>query len=270
MSTAEDIKHQSNSKIKPLPICPCRGTLAKKIQVMFYVSDCKWRSSCFCHLCSPWGRLYQVHGTSPLFGISDILRLNARTSQFHTVSINCSKWLMVHTQVTFAWRFAWLRRPPSLWQRWKLLPGARTIFPTVCWTRVGKSNLAEVLTHIDSHLFLQLPLFILAAVSGLVNINHSSLFRKTTISKWWLYRRLVLFVSFLGCVGSCRQSRCLVALVSDVMMLIRKPWWRKLWRWEWYTNKEDAVMSMFPLIGWCLMLITMPKDDDWRWWDEHI
>ena len=125
-------------------------------------------------------------------------------------------------------------------------------------------------TNIDSHLFLQLPLFMLAAVSGLVNINHSSLFRKRTISKWWLYCRLVLFVSFLGCVGSCRQSRCLVALVSDVMMLIRKPWSRKWWRWEWNTNKEEAVMSMFPLIGWCLMLMTMLKDDDWRWWDDHI
>ena len=211
MSTAEDIKHQSNSKIKPSPICPCKGTLAKKIQVMFYVSVCKWRSSCFCHLCSPWGRLYQVHGTSPLFGISDILRLNARTSQFHTVSINCSKWLMVHTQVTFAWRFAWLRRPPSLWQWRKLLPGARAIF----LTRVGKSNLAEVLTHIDSHLFLQLPLFILAAVSGLVNINHSSLFRKTTISMvTWSQAgslRLILGLCWILQTESlpcCSRKRC--------------------------------------------------------------
>ena len=38
---------------------------------------------------------------------------------------------------------------------------------------------------------LQLPVLVLACVSG-----------------------LVLLVSFLGCVGSCRQSRCLVALVS--------------------------------------------------------
>ena len=29
---------------------------------------------------------------------------------------------------------------------------------------------------------------------------------------------LVLFVSFLGCVGSCRQSRCLVALVSALSL----------------------------------------------------
>jgi len=49
-------------------------------------------------------------------------------------------------------------------------------------------SVAHLLFDNDGNSF-QLPLFILAAVSG-----------------------LVLFVSFLGCVGSCRQSRCLVAL----------------------------------------------------------
>jgi len=49
-------------------------------------------------------------------------------------------------------------------------------------------SVAQLLFDNEGNSF-QLPLFILAAVSG-----------------------LVLFVSFLGCVGSCRQSRCLVAL----------------------------------------------------------
>lgn len=49
-------------------------------------------------------------------------------------------------------------------------------------------SVAQILFDNEGNSF-QLPLFVLAAVSG-----------------------LVLFVSFLGCVGSCRQSRCLVAL----------------------------------------------------------
>jgi len=49
-------------------------------------------------------------------------------------------------------------------------------------------TLAEVLFDVDGKSF-QLPVVVLATVSA-----------------------LVLFVSFLGCVGSCRQSRCLVAL----------------------------------------------------------
>jgi len=49
-------------------------------------------------------------------------------------------------------------------------------------------SVAQLLFDNDGKSF-QLPLLVLAAVSG-----------------------LVLFVSFLGCVGSCQQSRCLVAL----------------------------------------------------------
>jgi len=49
-------------------------------------------------------------------------------------------------------------------------------------------SVAQLLFDNEGNSF-QLPLFVLAAVSG-----------------------MVLFVSFLGCVGSCRQSRCLVAL----------------------------------------------------------
>ena len=79
-----------------------------------------------------------------------------------------------------------------------------------------------MLLHISLYsLLFQLPLLVLAAVSGLEKYSKlkfmDNLITKDCKAKKNVKNcRLVLFVSFLGCVGSCQQSRCLVALVRVV------------------------------------------------------